>query len=159
MCDGLPHSDRMWLRTNRSPHELRVHGDHDLLIETVANLVDNAVKLTPRLIGSCAKPSPIRSARNSWPRRHAASRRNVRRERIGSGSALIAPITPSMKRVRLHVQSVAPLFGLVSSSQSQRRAPLAASPGPARHFRDAPAVFKSDADVRSGTRIGHLRRI
>jgi signal transduction histidine kinase len=31
-----------------SPHELSVRGDRDLLIEAVANLVDNAVKFTPR---------------------------------------------------------------------------------------------------------------
>jgi signal transduction histidine kinase len=30
-----------------SPHELSTHGDRDLLIEAVANLVDNAVKFTP----------------------------------------------------------------------------------------------------------------
>jgi signal transduction histidine kinase len=30
-----------------APHELSVHGDRDLLIEAVANLVDNAVKFTP----------------------------------------------------------------------------------------------------------------
>jgi signal transduction histidine kinase len=30
-----------------APHELRVHGDRDLLIEAVANLVDNAIKFTP----------------------------------------------------------------------------------------------------------------
>jgi signal transduction histidine kinase len=30
-----------------SPHELSVHGDRDLLIEAVANLVDNAIKYTP----------------------------------------------------------------------------------------------------------------
>jgi signal transduction histidine kinase len=30
-----------------SPHDLSVHGDRDLLIEAVANLVDNAVKFTP----------------------------------------------------------------------------------------------------------------
>jgi signal transduction histidine kinase len=30
-----------------SPHELSVHRDRDLLIEAVANLVDNAVKFTP----------------------------------------------------------------------------------------------------------------
>jgi signal transduction histidine kinase len=30
-----------------SPHELSVYGDRDLLIEAVANLVDNAVKFTP----------------------------------------------------------------------------------------------------------------
>jgi signal transduction histidine kinase len=30
-----------------SPHELNVHGDRDLLIEAIANLVDNAVKFTP----------------------------------------------------------------------------------------------------------------
>jgi len=30
-----------------SPHEPSVHGDRDLLIEAVANLVDNAVKFTP----------------------------------------------------------------------------------------------------------------
>jgi signal transduction histidine kinase len=29
------------------PHELDVHGDRDLLIEAVANLVDNAIKYTP----------------------------------------------------------------------------------------------------------------
>src|SRR6266404_5764623 len=29
------------------PHELSVHGDRDLLIEAVANLVDNAIKYTP----------------------------------------------------------------------------------------------------------------
>ena len=61
MCHGLPHSDRMWLCTNRSrktkgiallihsPHELRVHGDRDLLIDAVANLVDNAAKFTPEI--------------------------------------------------------------------------------------------------------------
>jgi signal transduction histidine kinase len=31
----------------QSPHELNVHGDRDLLIEAVANLVDNAIKFTP----------------------------------------------------------------------------------------------------------------
>jgi signal transduction histidine kinase len=31
----------------QSPHELNVHGDRDLLMEAVANLVDNAVKFTP----------------------------------------------------------------------------------------------------------------
>jgi signal transduction histidine kinase len=31
----------------RSPHELSAYGDRDLLIEAVANLVDNAVKFTP----------------------------------------------------------------------------------------------------------------
>ena len=31
----------------QSPNELTVHGDRDLLIEAVANLVDNAVKFTP----------------------------------------------------------------------------------------------------------------
>jgi signal transduction histidine kinase len=31
----------------QSPHQLTVHGDRDLLIEAVANLVDNAVKFTP----------------------------------------------------------------------------------------------------------------
>jgi signal transduction histidine kinase len=30
-----------------SPHELGTHGDRDLLIEAVANLVDNAIKFTP----------------------------------------------------------------------------------------------------------------
>jgi len=30
-----------------APHELSVHGDRDLLIEAVANLVDNAIKYTP----------------------------------------------------------------------------------------------------------------
>ncbi len=30
-----------------SPHELNVHGDRDLLVEAVANLVDNAIKFTP----------------------------------------------------------------------------------------------------------------
>jgi signal transduction histidine kinase len=30
-----------------SPHELSTHGDRDLLIEAVANLVDNAIKFTP----------------------------------------------------------------------------------------------------------------
>jgi signal transduction histidine kinase len=30
-----------------SPHELSVDGDRDLLIEAVANLVDNAIKFTP----------------------------------------------------------------------------------------------------------------
>jgi signal transduction histidine kinase len=30
-----------------SPHELSVHGDRDLLVEAVANLVDNAIKFTP----------------------------------------------------------------------------------------------------------------
>lgn len=31
----------------RSPQEMTVHGDRDLLIEAVANLVDNAIKFTP----------------------------------------------------------------------------------------------------------------
>jgi signal transduction histidine kinase len=31
----------------QSPHESNIHGDRDLLIEAVANLVDNAVKFTP----------------------------------------------------------------------------------------------------------------
>jgi len=32
-----------------SPHELSVHGDRDLLIEAIANLVDNTVKFTPEI--------------------------------------------------------------------------------------------------------------
>jgi hypothetical protein len=48
----------------RSPNELRVHGDRDLLIEAV----DNAAK---------SKPSPIRLARNSWARHHSAARRDA----------------------------------------------------------------------------------
>jgi signal transduction histidine kinase len=32
----------------QSPRELNVHGDRDLLIEAVANLVDNAIKFTPK---------------------------------------------------------------------------------------------------------------
>jgi signal transduction histidine kinase len=31
----------------QSPHELNIYGDRDLLIEAVANLVDNAIKFTP----------------------------------------------------------------------------------------------------------------
>jgi signal transduction histidine kinase len=54
------------LRDGRQASFPLMHGDRDLLIETVANLVDNAVKLAPRLIGSCPQPSPIRLARNSW---------------------------------------------------------------------------------------------
>src|SRR6202048_1221772 len=34
-------------RLTRSPHKKNAHGDPDVLIEAVANLVDNAVKFTP----------------------------------------------------------------------------------------------------------------
>jgi signal transduction histidine kinase len=40
-------ADKGILLIINSPHELCVHGDRDLLIEAVANLVDNAVKFTP----------------------------------------------------------------------------------------------------------------
>src|SRR5258705_7398159 len=36
-----------------------------------------------RSIGSCANPSPTRLARNSWPRRHAASQCDAQREVSG----------------------------------------------------------------------------
>jgi signal transduction histidine kinase len=46
MCEPIAADQGIVLIIN-SPHQLCVHGDRDLLIEAVANLVDNAVKFTP----------------------------------------------------------------------------------------------------------------
>jgi signal transduction histidine kinase len=40
-------ADKGIVLITNSPHQLCAHGDRDLLIEAVANLVDNAVKFTP----------------------------------------------------------------------------------------------------------------
>lgn len=47
MYEPIAEDKGISLRVN-SPHDLSAHGDRDLLIEAVANLVDNAVKFTPR---------------------------------------------------------------------------------------------------------------
>jgi signal transduction histidine kinase len=46
MYEPIAEDKGIALRTH-SQHELSVHGDRDLLVEAVANLVDNAIKYTP----------------------------------------------------------------------------------------------------------------
>jgi signal transduction histidine kinase len=95
-----------------SPHEPNVHGDRDLLIEAVANLVDNAVKFTPP--GGQVEIGLIRGRGESIVRvkdtgagvseheRDAVLRRFYRSDKAGHTSGLGLGLNLVAAIVRLH---------------------------------------------------------
>jgi signal transduction histidine kinase len=95
-----------------SPHEPNVHGDRDLLIEAVANLVDNAVKFTPP--GGQVEIGLIRGRGESIVRvkdtgagvseheRDAVLRRFYRSDKTGHTSGLGLGLNLVAAIVRLH---------------------------------------------------------
>jgi signal transduction histidine kinase len=95
-----------------SPHELSAHGDRDLLIEAVANLVDNAVKYTPT--GGRVEIGVIRGNGESIVRvkdtgsgireheRDAVLRRFYRSDGVGHTSGLGLGLNLVAAIVRLH---------------------------------------------------------
>ena len=95
-----------------SPHELSAYGDRDLLIEAVANLVDNAVKFTPAggrvEIGLIPSPGEniVRvkdtGAGISEHERDAVLRRFYRSERTGHASGLGLGLNLVAAIARLH---------------------------------------------------------
>jgi signal transduction histidine kinase len=96
----------------QSLHELNAYGDRDLLIEAVANLVDNAVKFTPA--GGQVEIGLIRSQGESIVRikdsgagiseheRDAVLRRFYRSERAGHTSGLGLGLNLVAAVARLH---------------------------------------------------------
>jgi signal transduction histidine kinase len=95
-----------------SPHQLSVHGDRDLLIEAVANLVDNAVKFTPSggrveigLIcgnGECIVRIKDTGSGISEQERDAVLRRFYRSDKIKHTSGLGLGLNLVAAIVRLH---------------------------------------------------------
>ncbi|KJC56798.1 ATPase [Bradyrhizobium sp. LTSPM299] len=95
-----------------SPHELAVRGDRDLLVEAVANLVDNAIKYTPA--GGQVEIGLLRSNRETVVRvrdtglgisdreRHAVLRRFYRSDRVRHTSGLGLGLNLVAAIVRLH---------------------------------------------------------
>jgi signal transduction histidine kinase len=95
-----------------SPHELNVHGDRDLLIEAVANLVDNAIKYTPA--GGQVELGLIHSNRESIVRvrdtgsgisereRHAVLRRFYRSDKVRHTSGLGLGLNLVVAILKLH---------------------------------------------------------
>ena len=95
-----------------SPHELSVHGDRDLLIEAVANLVDNAIKYTPA--GGRVEIGLFHGNRESIVRvrdtgsgisereRHAVLRRFYRSDKVRHTSGLGLGLNLVAAIVKLH---------------------------------------------------------
>jgi signal transduction histidine kinase len=95
-----------------SPHELSVRGDRDLLVEAVANLVDNAIKYTPA--GGQVEIGLLRTNRETVVRvrdtgsgisdreRHAVLRRFYRSDRVRHTSGLGLGLNLVAAIVRLH---------------------------------------------------------
>src|SRR6267378_6109282 len=95
-----------------SPHELSVHGDRDLLIEAVANLVDNAVKFTPAggqveiglIHGNCESIVRVRDTGSgiNEHERHAVLRRFYRSDKVRHTSGLGLGLNLVVAIVKLH---------------------------------------------------------
>jgi signal transduction histidine kinase len=95
-----------------SPHELNVHGDRDLLIEAVANLVDNAIKYTPAggqveiglFDGNHENIVRVRDTGSgiSEHERHAVLRRFYRSDKVRHASGLGLGLTLVAAIVKLH---------------------------------------------------------
>jgi signal transduction histidine kinase len=95
-----------------SPHELSVRGDRDLLIEAVANLVDNAIKYTPA--GGQVEIGLLHGNRESIVRvkdtgsgisereRHAVLRRFYRSDKVRHTSGLGLGLNLVAAIVKLH---------------------------------------------------------
>lgn len=95
-----------------SPHELSVRGDRDLLIEAIANLVDNAIKYTPA--GGQVEIGLFHGSRETVVRvkdtgagisereRHAVLRRFYRSDRIRHTSGLGLGLNLVAAIVKLH---------------------------------------------------------
>jgi signal transduction histidine kinase len=95
-----------------SPRDLNVHGDRDLLIEAVANLVDNAIKYTPA--GGQVEIGLIHGNRESIVRvrdtgsgisereRHAVLRRFYRSDKVRHTSGLGLGLNLVAAIVKLH---------------------------------------------------------
>jgi signal transduction histidine kinase len=95
-----------------SPHELNVHGDRDLLIEAVANLVDNAIKYTPAggqveiglIYGNRETIVRVRDTGSgiSEHERHAVLRRFYRSDKVRHTSGLGLGLNLVTAIVKLH---------------------------------------------------------
>jgi len=95
-----------------SPHELNVRGDRDLLIEAVANLVDNAIKYTPAggqveiglLHGNCESIVRVRDTGSgiNEHERHAVLRRFYRSDKVRHTSGLGLGLNLVVAIVKLH---------------------------------------------------------
>src|SRR5258705_915703 len=95
-----------------SPHELNVRGDRDLLIEAVANLVDNAIKYAPAggrveiglLHGNCESIVRVRDTGSgiNEHERHAVLRRFYRSDKVRHTSGLGLGLNLVVAIVKLH---------------------------------------------------------
>ena len=95
-----------------SPHELNVRGDRDLLIEAVANLVDNAIKYTPAggqveiglLHGNCESIVRVRDTGSgiNEHERHAVLRRFYRSDKVRHTAGLGLGLNLVVAIVKLH---------------------------------------------------------